>query len=58
MKSFMMKENITFFSIIHTSHYLNALKMFKDSPIFGKGPKTIENTVQIASMLHLFIKEN
>lgn len=27
------------FSTNHQSHYVSALKMFKDEPIFGKGPK-------------------
>ena len=27
------------FSINHQHHYVSALKMFKDEPIFGKGPK-------------------
>ena len=28
------------FSIVHESHYKISIKMFKDNPIFGQGPKT------------------
>ena len=33
-------QNFKFFSRTHESHYEISIKMFKDNPIFGKGPKT------------------
>jgi len=35
-----MDKNFKFFSTAHQSHYQISMKMFKDNPVFGKGPKT------------------
>lgn len=33
-------NQITIFSDVHTQHYISAIKMFKDRPILGHGPKS------------------
>ena len=35
-----MDKNFKIFSTAHQSHYQISMKMFKDNPVFGKGPKT------------------
>ena len=38
-------ENILIFSKDHTGHYKSAFELFKNSPVFGIGPKLVERII-------------
>ena len=42
---FPSKSEIRIFSETHQAHYETAIKMFKDKPLIGHGPKTLEKFV-------------